>query len=154
MATPQFNLALVASGFVMLALVEGSFTFMSGRLAAQTAEGTTRRLRNYLFDHIQHLPFFYHKRTETGELIQRSTSDVDALRRFFADQAIGVGRIILLFAINFIAIINLNTRLGCCRWWSFRWWCWYLSSFSGGYPKHMKPIRSRKQPYRRRCKRI
>jgi ATP-binding cassette, subfamily B, bacterial len=109
--TPQYNLALVASGFVMLALVEGSFTFMSGRLAAQTAEGTTRRLRNYLFDHIQHLPFFYHKRTETGELIQRSTSDVDALRRFFADQAIGVGRIILLFAINFIAIINLNTRL-------------------------------------------
>jgi ATP-binding cassette, subfamily B, bacterial len=111
-STPEYSLALVASGFVLLALVEGSFTFMSGRLAAQTAEGTTRRLRNYLFDHIQHLPFFYHKRTETGELIQRSTSDVDALRRFFADQAIGVGRIILLFTINFIAILNLNTRLG------------------------------------------
>jgi ATP-binding cassette, subfamily B, bacterial len=111
-ATPVYPLALVASGFVILALVEGGFTFMSGRLAAQTAEGTTRRLRNYLFDHIQHLPFFYHKRTETGELIQRSTSDVDALRRFFADQAIGVGRIILLFTINLIAIINLNARLG------------------------------------------
>jgi ATP-binding cassette, subfamily B, bacterial len=110
--TPQFSLPLVASGFVMLALVEGGFTFMSGRLAAQTAEGTTRRLRNYLFDHIQHLPFFYHKRTETGELIQRSTSDVDALRRFYADQAIGVGRIVLLFTINFIAILNLNARLG------------------------------------------
>jgi ATP-binding cassette, subfamily B, bacterial len=110
--TPEFSLALVASGFVILAGVEGAFTFMSGRLAAQTAEGTTRRLRNYLFDHIQHLPFFYHKRTDTGELISRSTSDVDALRRFFADQAIGVGRIILLFTINFIAILNLNTRLG------------------------------------------
>jgi ATP-binding cassette, subfamily B, bacterial len=110
--TPEFSLALVASGFVILAGVEGAFTFMSGRLAAQTAEGTTRRLRNYLFDHIQHLPFFYHKRMDTGELISRSTSDVDALRRFFADQAIGVGRIILLFTINFIAILNLNTRLG------------------------------------------
>jgi ATP-binding cassette, subfamily B, bacterial len=110
--TPEFSLALVASGFVILAGVEGVFTFMSGRLAAQTAEGTTRRLRNYLFDHIQHLPFFYHKRMDTGELISRSTSDVDALRRFFADQAIGVGRIILLFTINFIAILNLNARLG------------------------------------------
>ncbi|HSV85365.1 MAG TPA: ABC transporter ATP-binding protein [Levilinea sp.] len=110
--TPEYSLALIAAGFVLLALVEGSFTFFSGRLAAQTAEGTTRRLRNYLFDHIQHLPFFYHKRTETGELIQRSTSDVDALRRFYADQAIGVGRIILLFIINFVAILRLNTRLG------------------------------------------
>lgn len=110
--TPVYSVALIASGFVLLALVEGSFTFLSGRLAAQTAEGTTRRLRNYLFDHIQHLPFFYHKRTETGELIQRSTSDVDALRRFYADQAIGVGRIILLFIINFAAILHLNTRLG------------------------------------------
>jgi ATP-binding cassette subfamily B protein len=110
--TPVYSVALIASGFVLLALVEGSFTFLSGRLAAQTAEGATRRLRNYLFDHIQHLPFFYHKRTETGELIQRSTSDVDALRRFYADQAIGVGRIILLFIINFAAILHLNTRLG------------------------------------------
>ena len=46
-----------------------------------------------MFDHIQHLTFSYHDRTQTGELIQRSTSDVDALRRFYADQAIGVGRI-------------------------------------------------------------
>ncbi len=48
---------------------------------------------------------------QTGELIQRSTSDVDALRRFFADQAISVGRIILLFVVNFIALLNLNPSL-------------------------------------------
>jgi ATP-binding cassette subfamily B protein len=36
---------------------------------------------------------------------------VDAIRRFFADQAIGVGRIILLFAVNFIAILNLSWKL-------------------------------------------
>ncbi len=106
------NLLLIAAGFVGLATIEGSFTFVSGTLAARTAEGVTRRLRDYLYDHIQHLPFFYHKRTETGELIQRCTSDVDALRRFYADQAIGIGRIILLFVINFIAILRLNVTLG------------------------------------------
>ena len=68
-------------------------------------------MRNYLFDHIQRLSFAYHARTQTGELIQRSTSDVDALRRFFAEQAIGIGRIFLLFLVNFIAILNINTRL-------------------------------------------
>jgi len=102
---------VIALGFVGLAAVEGSASFMSGRLASLTAEGVARRLRNYLYNHIQHLSFTYHSKTETGELIQRSTSDVDAMRRFFADQAIGMGRIVLLFTINFIAILQLNTRL-------------------------------------------
>ena len=104
-------LALIALGFVGLALVEGGFTFLSGRFAAQTAEGVARRLRNYLYDHIQRLTFAYHDRMETGELIQRSTSDVDAMRRFYAEQAIGIGRIILLFGINFVVLTRLDLRL-------------------------------------------
>jgi len=105
------TLALIALGFLGLALLEGGFTFLSGRLAAQTAEGIARRLRNYLYDHIQRLTFSYHDRMQTGELIQRSTSDVDALRRFYSDQALGIGRIILLFSINFVALARLNLRL-------------------------------------------
>ncbi len=46
-----------------------------------------------------------------ANLIQRSTSDVDAIRRFFADQAIGIGRIVLLFVINLAALLQLNVRL-------------------------------------------
>jgi ATP-binding cassette subfamily B protein len=102
----------IAVGFVGLAAVEGGFSFLAGRLAAYTAEGITRRLRDFLFDHIQRLSFSYHATTSTGDLIERVTSDVDALRRFFSEQGIGMGRIILLFVINFIAILNLNVRLG------------------------------------------
>jgi ATP-binding cassette subfamily B protein len=104
-------LPLTALGFLGLALLQGTFTFTSGRLAAQTAEGVTLRLRDYLFDHIQRLPFTYHDRTQTGELIQRCTSDVDALRRFFSEQAIGVGRILLLFVINLTALLLLHWQL-------------------------------------------
>lgn len=104
-------LPALAFGFLGLAVLEGGFTFLSGVLSSQTAEGVTRRLRNFLYDHIQHLTFTYHSKMQTGELIERSTSDVDALRRFFADQAISVGRIVLLFLINFIALLNLNVKL-------------------------------------------
>jgi ATP-binding cassette subfamily B protein len=104
-------LALIALAFIGLAVLEGGFTFLSGRLAAQTAEGIARRLRNYLYDHIQRLTFGYHDRMQTGELIQRSTSDVDAMRRFYAEQALGIGRIILLFSINFFVVARLNLRL-------------------------------------------
>lgn len=109
--TCTVSLPIIALGFLGLAAAEGGFTFLSGVLASQTAEGVTRRLRNYLYDHIQHLTFTYHSKTPTGDLIERSTSDVDAVRRFYSDQAVSVGRIILLFIVNFIALLNLNTKL-------------------------------------------
>jgi len=104
-------LILVAFGFIVLAVFEGSFNFLSGRLSARTAEGIAMRLRNYMFDHIQRLSFTYHDQIKTGELIERSTSDVDAIRRFFSEQAIGVGRIFLLFVINFTTLARLNLQL-------------------------------------------
>jgi ATP-binding cassette subfamily B protein len=102
----------IAAGFVGLAACEGTFSFLSGRLAAYTAEGITRRLRDFLFDHIQRLSFTYHATHPTGDLIERVTSDVDALRRFYSEQGIGIGRIVLLFIINFVAILRLNAKLG------------------------------------------
>ncbi len=109
--TGKFSVPVIALGFIAFAGLQGVFTFLSGRWASMSAEGTVERLRNFLFNHIQHLTFSYHAETDTGELIQRCTSDVDALRRFYNDQAIGIGRISLLFIINFIALLQLNTRL-------------------------------------------
>jgi ATP-binding cassette, subfamily B, bacterial len=102
----------IGLGFIGLALFEGSFSFLSGRMAAYTAESATKRVRDFLFDHIQRLSFTYHGQTPTGDLIERCTSDVDALRRFISEQSIGVGRIILLFVINLAAILTLNVPLG------------------------------------------
>jgi ATP-binding cassette subfamily B protein len=105
-------LGLIALGFVGLAVVEGTTTFLRGKWAAQTAEGITRRLRNYLFDHLQRLPFGYHDRTRTGELIERVTSDVEAMRRFYAEQSVEIGRILALFVFNLVALLTLDVKLG------------------------------------------
>lgn len=103
--------ALVAAGLIGLAAAQGLFAFGMGRMAAKTGEGAARRLRNYLFDHIQRLNFGYHDSMQTGELIQRATSDVDTLRRLFQDQLIGIGRIGLLTVVNFSALVLLHGRL-------------------------------------------
>jgi ATP-binding cassette subfamily B protein len=105
------TLVLIALGFVGLAIVEGGFAYLSSRMASYSAENITRRLRNFLFDHIQRLSFAYHSKTHTGDLVERVTSDVDSVRAFFNDQAIGVGRIVILFIINFIAIWTLSWKL-------------------------------------------
>ncbi|NLE44911.1 MAG: ABC transporter ATP-binding protein [Chloroflexi bacterium] len=107
----KWALMSIVVAFIGLAILQGGFTFLGGKLASRTAEGVVKRLRDYLYDHIQHLAFAYHDRTPTGELIERATSDVESIRRFYNDQAIGVGRIVLLFGINFGAVLLLNSRL-------------------------------------------
>jgi ABC-type bacteriocin/lantibiotic exporter with double-glycine peptidase domain len=79
------TLGLIAAAFIGLAALEGSFAFLSGRLAARRRDQSPR---DFLFDHIQRLSFSYHATTPTGDLIERVTSDVDALRRFFSE---GIG---------------------------------------------------------------
>ena len=105
------DLTIVILSFIGFALLQGVFSFISGWMSAKTAEGATRRLRNYLFDHLQRLPYAYHAESQTGDLISRATSDVDAVNRFYSEQAIGIGRILLMFIVNFIALLQLNTRL-------------------------------------------
>ncbi|MDY6867309.1 MAG: ABC transporter ATP-binding protein [Chloroflexota bacterium] len=105
------DLTLIILSFIGLALLQGGFSFLSGWMASKTAESITRRLRNYLFDHLQRLPYAYHAESQTGDLISRSTSDIDAINRFYNDQAIGIGRILIMFIVNFIALLQLNTRL-------------------------------------------
>jgi ATP-binding cassette subfamily B protein len=109
--SPPRSLWLIVAGFVGLATLQAWFTFTARRLAAQAAEGISLRTRNYLYDHIQRLPFTYHDQAQTGDLLQRATSDVETIRRFFADQAIEAGRIVLMFAVTFLAIGLLNWQL-------------------------------------------
>ena len=101
----------VALGFIALAMLQGLFTFVGGRLAAKVSEKAVLRIRNFLYDHIQRLSFTYHDNMQTGELLQRATSDVDAVRKLFAEQAVGIGRIVLLFVVNFIALLTLDVKL-------------------------------------------
>lgn len=101
----------VAGLFILLTLLRGVFSFFSGVLTAETAEGIALRIKDYMFDHIQNLVFAYHDRMKTGELVQRVTSDIDAIRRFYAEQAIEIGRVTILFSVNFIALLALHWQL-------------------------------------------
>jgi len=97
--------------FVLLAMLRGYFSFISGKMTAETSQGVALRLRDYLFDHIQHLDFAFHDKAKTGDLIQRVTSDIGTIERFFSEQAIGIGRILVLFVVNFIVLLIIHVQL-------------------------------------------
>lgn len=50
------------------------------------SETFARNVRDAMYDHLQKLPFSYHKMKDSGDLIQRSTSDIETVRRFIASQ--------------------------------------------------------------------
>lgn len=105
------RLPLIILGLVALAVGQGIFTFAGGRWAAHVSEHVARRIRNYLYDHIQRLSFTYHDTQPSGELLQKATSDVDTIRRLFAEQALAIGRITFLFVVNFVALVWISWRL-------------------------------------------
>ena len=105
--------ALMYSGlfFMGVSLFRGLFSFIEGKGKAQVSETVTRDIRNQIYDHLQNLSFKYHDNAQTGELVQRATSDVDTVRRFFAEQIPQVVRIGLLFIINFTVLLVLDFKL-------------------------------------------
>jgi ATP-binding cassette subfamily B protein len=110
---PDLPQALIGVGliFVLLAALRGFFSFNSARLTAATSQGIALRLRDYLFDHLQHLNFTFQDKAKTGDLIQRVTSDIGTVERFFSEQIIGIGRIFVLAIVNFLALMVIHVQL-------------------------------------------
>lgn len=93
------NLWIPALALILMNIVNGVFTFIKGRSSAIASENISRKLRNDLYRHLQHLPFAYHVKAQAGELIQRCTSDVDTIRRFLAVQVMEVVNTVLMVVI-------------------------------------------------------
>ena len=86
----QQILPFIALGFIALVLTEGGFSFLSGRFAALTAEGIARKIRNYLLRPYPANDVRVSRQDADRRSDSRVTSDVDAVRRFYQEQAIGV----------------------------------------------------------------
>jgi len=93
-----------AVGIVGLHAMHGFFTYLRARWAAQASEGIVRRLRHRMFGHLEHLPCDYHDHSDTGDLVQRCSSDVETVRVFMAAQVVEIARValFLLIAIPFM----------------------------------------------------
>lgn len=84
---------------VVVALLAGAFTYLRGRWAAFASETIIRRLRDRVYAHLHTLPSSYYDKVETGDLIQRCTSDVETLRLFLSSQVTEIGRALIMLLV-------------------------------------------------------
>lgn len=105
------NLWICSLFLITLTVIRGIFLFLRGKLAAKAAENIAKNIRVKLYDHIQNLPYGYHVNSESGDLIQRCTSDVDTIRRFFAVQLVDIGRAVFIVTFALIMMLSLNKKM-------------------------------------------
>jgi len=105
--------ALWAAGMlVVLATgVAGWFHYLRGRGAAMASERIVRRLRDRIYRHLGRLPPTYHDKVETGDLLQRCSSDVETLRVFLAAQIVEIARAAMLLVCVVPLLLFLHAKL-------------------------------------------
>ena len=102
---------LIAIAFVVSMSLRSLFLFFRSKHMAKGSETVARNIRNKVYDHLQRLPYDYHVNAETGDLIQRCTTDVDTVRRFLAVQLTEVVRVATMVVIALIILIPVNFEL-------------------------------------------
>ena len=89
----------------------GLFIFVKGKWNGMISETTAANIRNKVYRHLQLLPYSYHVKAQTGDLIQRCTSDVDMIRRFLAGQFTEMCYALFTSVIALVILFQLNTKL-------------------------------------------
>ena len=92
---------LIASALagVLVTALGGLFLYLRGRWAAIASEAIARKLRDALYERLHHLPASFFDTADTGDLVQRCSSDVETVRMFLSAQVVEIGRAVLLVAI-------------------------------------------------------
>lgn len=105
------SLYLIGALLIGVTALQGLFSFLHSRLSAGASENIVKRIRDTLYDHIQHLSFRYHTDVETGDLIQRCSADVETLRKFLASQVVEVGRVVIMLTFIIPIMLSINVKL-------------------------------------------
>lgn len=100
-----------ALAFLAITLLSGVFTHLRGRLSATASENVIRRLRDRLYDRLQHLPVAHFDGVETGDLVQRCTSDVATLRLFLESHVVEIGRALIMLVVPLPLMLLIDVRM-------------------------------------------
>lgn len=105
------NIWIVALVILIIAAVMLIFRYCSMYFNQRANQKFMRRMRNTLFSHIQRLPLSWQTDHNTGDIIQRCTSDADTISNFVTNQLVMLVRIILLITLSLFFMFTTNARL-------------------------------------------
>ncbi len=110
-ADPVRALWIAAAAVMIIAIMRGVCGYGLRINMSRGSEGFVKSIRDDLFSHIQRLPFEWHTAHQTGEIIQRCTSDVDVIRTFVCNQLVEVVRVVFQIVLYMGIMFSMNVKL-------------------------------------------
>ena len=105
------NVWLIALVVVALSLVTALFRYGNNFFNLHANQIMLKRMRDTLFSHLQRLPLSWHHTNNTGDIIQRCTSDVDAISNFVSGQLVTLFRIVIMIVLSMTLMFLTDVRL-------------------------------------------
>ncbi|MBR6108614.1 MAG: ABC transporter ATP-binding protein [Clostridia bacterium] len=105
------HLYIMAIVLVLFTAINAFTTYLRRSYIAYAGEGMAKNMRDDLYEHLANVPFDYYKHVQTGDLVQRCTSDVDTIRRFIQNQLLEIIRTVLMVIIAAVIMINMDPLL-------------------------------------------
>ena len=105
------HLWIMALAVVAVAVIKVTSQYIFRVSNTKASETLVKTMRDTAFSHIEHLPFSWHMKNRTGDIIQRCTSDIDTMKRFVSEQLTNVFRILVMLILSLVFMFSMDVPL-------------------------------------------
>lgn len=103
------SVEFAALSLIAIAVLSAICSYVEDHMTTDVSQWITYDLRSRLYDHIQHLSLRYHKQKDTGDLISRLTTDIDAVQSFVVSG-------IMSLMVDSITLIGMTSVMFYLNW--------------------------------------
>jgi len=96
---------------LLVTAIAGGFLYLRGRWAAVASEAITQALRGELYRRLHQVQAKFYDTSDTGDLVQRCSSDVETIRVFLAVHVVEIGRAVVLLITVLPFLFWMDQRL-------------------------------------------
>jgi len=102
-------LKFAALAVLTIAVVGAITSYIEKYITTNLGQWVMHDLRRTLYSHIQRLSLGFHDQKQTGDLVSRLTSDIDAIQGFISSGLLGV-------LINSLTLVGMVAIMSCLNW--------------------------------------
>lgn len=105
------HIYIIALFIVIISAIGGLFVFLKTIFANIATERIAKNLRDEIYTHLEFINYKYISKTSPGDLIQRSTSDIETIKRLLSLQFVEILGSISIFTFSLIIMFTLNVKV-------------------------------------------
>lgn len=105
-------LVVIALTLLVASVLRGLFTLVQNYSAEAVGHALAQDLRNAIYDKVQRLPFSFHDRTHSGDLITVGMLDLEGVRMYFSTALVRTLLLALLIGVGAWLLLSTDLVLG------------------------------------------